>query len=871
MTEKNYKGGDFLNARPAPTPPRGHPKKKARREGPPKGFRPREDAEWTRPPPSPSPPTEHFAKETSSDSKPLQLGGYVIQHGPPAAPEFKIRGRSLAAPKSEEGCDSDQEPASPGNLETAFATVANNIFAHVQNIEAVILDSGYTPSHPISRAAARIKAQLNRLGDVYHSMGTEVEGMVHELDQFAAREDQLKRELDDSRAANFKLSCANKDLADQVHDFQCTAAETELELRRLKRTSQDLEAKHERLEADHRGLEEERKKMGAEKLWLEDTVRKQGGELENAADENRRLQGIVQKRDEEIEGLKSDSLGLQTLVHQRGVEAEGARAEVMRLQSLLHENEARLSSLAALPTTPLSPMISLGSYFSGGAVIPQLLPPRPVSPLPYIKQEAPEQTPPEVPFFSEPPAEQLQDQGQPLYQPAAQPQDATQLLHQLGTGTANILAKLFHINHPVAHTPVLITFLTRLGAAPDSPLSSNNPVRTTSRRPWHLQPPWLPTPSQAPIIHPTLEEQFTHLCLLFPFLSITTTVATTSTTNPTTDPTDPTTFSCLLALLTNLTKADHSASPHAAEAFLQTVAALFPPRFCRTAGDAPTTTTVPAATATAATAAMAQMQHHSGKGQRDTALRTTRTVLLAVMLCELCRVLDCAFSSRSNSDGGTVVGGGGRGRQWDVADFLGPEVWGFGVGPGGMTPLRRFAAALSEWNGMNCDGRSHDGETGGEGLKERMARECGDQFCLVRTTAVAPPDRPDGEQPAADGSSSSSSPNPRIDTDTATAATTDSGAAPREATEIGLLHCGPDGGEFLMLDFEARGIRVVDCALAGMRPNAAEPRKLDLIVARAGDAAAREGRTEGEELLWTAAAAPRDMAAFWVRYAMGDV
>ncbi|KAG7288307.1 hypothetical protein NEMBOFW57_007838 [Staphylotrichum longicolle] len=520
MTEKNYKGGDFLNARPAPTPPRGHPKKKARREGPPKGFGSREDVEWTRPPPSLSPPADHFAMETPSDSKPLQLGGYVIRHGPSTAPEFKIRGRSLAAPKSEEGCDSDQEPALSCNLETEFVTVANNIFAHVQNMEAVILNSGYPSTHPISRAAAKIKAQLDRLGHVYQSMGTEVEGMVHDLDQFATREDELKRELDDSRAANFKLSCANKDLADQVRDFRCTAAETELELRRLKRTTQDLEAKHERLEADHRGLEEERKKMGAEKLCLEEAVRKQGEELEKAADENRRLQGLVQKRDEEIEGLKSDSLGLQTLVHQRGVEAE--------------------------------------------------------------------------------------------------------------------------------------------------------------------------------------------------------------------------------------------------------------------------------------------------------------------------------------------------------------KVWDFGAGAAGVTPLRRFAAALSESHGMDDDDDDGSNETGGEGLKERMARECGDQFCLVRTTAVASPDVLGSEQPAADELSSSSSPNPRIDTDTATASTTDAGAA-RETRDIGLLHCGPDGGEVLMLDFETRGIRVVDCALAGMRPNAAEPRKLDLICARAGDAAAGEGRAEEEELLWTAAAAPRDVAAFWVRYAMGDV
>lgn len=87
---------------------------------------------------------------------------------------------------------------------------------------------------------------------------------------------------------------------------------------------------------------------------------------------------------------------------------------------------------------------------------------------------------------------------------------------------------------------------------------------------------------------------------------------------------------------------------------------------------------------------------------------------------------------------------------------------------------------------------------------------------------------------------------------------------------MGLLHCGGESGEFLMVDFQERAIRVVDCRLARVRPNAAEPRKLDLIVAREGVGTA--GREEGdeEEELFRVTAAPRDVAAFWVRYAMGD-
>ena len=59
----------------------------------------------------------------------------------------------------------------------------------------------------------------------------------------------------------------------------------------------------------------------------------------------------------------------------------------------------------------------------------------------------------------------------------------------------------------------------------------------------------------------------------------------------------------------------------------------------------------------------------------------------------------------------------------------------------------------------------------------------------------------------------------------------------------------------------------MECRLAGMRPNAMDPRKLDIIVARGSNGGNGAGK---EEELFRLAAAPRDVAAFWVKYAMGD-
>jgi hypothetical protein len=204
------------------------------------------------------------------------------------------------------------------------------------------------------------------------------------------------------------------------------------------------------------------------------------------------------------------------------------------------------------------------------------------------------------------------------------------------------------------------------------------------------------------------------------------------------------------------------------------------------------------------------------------------------MLCELCRVLAHTFS------GG---GGGHDGSAWDLASVLGAGV--YDALGGVRQPLARLAALLRDVDRFGgaaaTDGGGGDGgDEGGQVLKEGL-KGCGDGFCVFRHTP-----------------SPSLSPSPG------------SGA---EEKDIGLLHCGGDSSSsssfFLMLDFGERSLRAVDCRLAGMRPNLAEPRKLDLIVARTGDTTT-QGREEEEEL-FRVAAAPRDAAAFWVKYAMGDV
>ncbi|KAK4034786.1 hypothetical protein C8A01DRAFT_38775 [Parachaetomium inaequale] len=412
--------------------------------------------------------------EDPRESKPPNLGGYLIQ------PEFKIRGKSHTAPsmsgappksepplkseeqpKSEAGCDSDPQPTLLGRLDRAFSSAAQSIHAHVQNIEVDAAKSGLPPTHLVRRAAERIEAQVDRLFDVYIAIGREVDGMASELDRFAAREDGLRRDLDECKTANFKLNCAKKDLGDQV------------ELRRLKREAEDREAEHARLEGSLCELQEERRKTAAEKLWLEQTARKNEADVEKATAETRRLQSLAHERDAEVEGLKSNNLGLQSLVQQRQAEVEVARADNVRLQSLIRDKEAQISSLSALPITPLSPMGPPGPFSLPAAPLiqasqqAQTLTSRPSSPLPYIKQEPSGITPPAAVLLQQP-------------APVGQPQDPAQQLYQLGAGAADVLGKLFNIDRRIPHYNVLASFLTNLGAAPEASSIAVTPATVTS-------------------------------------------------------------------------------------------------------------------------------------------------------------------------------------------------------------------------------------------------------------------------------------------------------------------------------------------------------------------------------------------------------
>jgi hypothetical protein len=265
-------------------------------------------------------------------------------------------------------------------------------------------------------------------------------------------------------------------------------------------------------------------------------------------------------------------------------------------------------------------------------------------------------------------------------------------------------------------------------------------------------------------------------------------------------------------------------------------------------------------------------------------------MLLSIALCELCRVLERTYAGASS---GVVAAPAGQGLQdwWWAVCGIGSGGGSGGGAHGTTSPLLALADALEYASSGGVSATGHWGDSTGkrvraEMVRERLARDCGDHFCAC--AASFPASSLESPPPLGSSSSfsSSSSRRPRAGSsrtsshDTGSTSTPESGpGGERERErEIGLLHCGDGtgGGCFLVLDFSQCSLRLVDCRLADMKPNAAEPRKFDLTVSRAraragrGNDGEKDDDDDEEGELMRVAAARREASAFWLRYAMAD-
>ncbi|KAK3943218.1 hypothetical protein QBC46DRAFT_338706 [Diplogelasinospora grovesii] len=220
----------------------------------------------------------------------------------------------------------------------------------------------------------------------------------------------------------------------------------------------------------------------------------------------------------------------------------------------------------------------------------------------------------------------------------------SELIH-LRSGLAIILDNMIRTNSP-KDKETLVQYVTNLGAVPG--VSNASLVQATGF--WEIRDTWTLT-SISPTsctLGSTIEERFAKLlvCIMSGF--------------ETDDHAE------LIELITSLLRADHSLTPRAGLAFLRTMAKINLP----------------------------EKEYN------------TRELLVAVMIYELCRVLETTFTEIPNKPSG-------------IARNLGEEV----QVPVKIHLIGKLAAAL---HGTDRDSMS--------GFKEKLIASCGDQLCVLNHT-----------------------------------------------------------------------------------------------------------------------------------------
>lgn len=368
-------------------------------------------------------------------------------------------------------------------------------------------------------------------------------------------------------------------------------------------------------------------------------------------------------------------------------------------------------------------------------------------PSPYIKQEPrqfqlPTPTTSSGPGFPKAPSRAISidtlpspgpgpgpgGQVQTMTLPAPESSDLARLSHLLNEDLSFLIRKI--LEWDLSQNKVVIDFvanviLSRIAA------DTWCPAVTQTRGHWEVQEPWLTGEAlalQARVRHVananSVDEQFMRLCSLVEHLR-----------NPARTPN--LLVAAIPTLAASLMEADFSSSSATAMAFLETMRSLPPP---------------PPAV-----------------GQAF----NTRRAALALMICELCRVLERTLPDAKRS-------------IWKIGSILGPDA----QAASEKLPIGKLADNLSYGSSAHL-------------TKTHLAAECGDRFCLLPVPGV------EGRPPREIG-------------------LLYPGGESREGE-------AEEGQYFLMIDFAGPALRLVDSELADMkdmRATKGESLRYDLAISR---------------------------------------
>lgn len=347
----------------------------------------------------------------------------------------------------------------------------------------------------------------------------------------------------------------------------------------------------------------------------------------------------LSKKNAEVEDLKAETTELLRLIRLEQEAVLRAATKNEGLQLLVLEKVEEISRLQAVasPTTPNltreAQRDSQHSLSNSGATSRASTPNSPSQV--YIKQERPDTD--------------IMQTAQPASVPpisAPDLQEPIEHIRHLGQGLSSMLTEILDVSNQHSDIEMVTTFVAYLGAS-----SYNVPAAVTVDKSsfWEFKGAYteiLTTPIKPP--DATLLQNFTRLCLLFPFIE---------------NGDYPDLHQALAELISSLIKAGHSASPRPGIAFLQAMGNL--------------------------------------SKQSTLQISSARSCLLAIMVCELCRVLENSFPGVAK-------------RHWDLRSILGDAVY----DSISKLPIGRLSAALQD----------PFIRASTQAMREMLSSHCGEQF-----------------------------------------------------------------------------------------------------------------------------------------------
>lgn len=618
----------------------------------------------------------------------------------------------------------------------------------------------------MSRESDSLKDQVcdlmkekEKLNDNIRSLASEKQGLMCQSLALKEFKDELLGKMENLTGEKDNLAKEISRLNEQVHDLKKAKEVFLAKINTLGKAHKALDdqvmllnTRVSSLVEENKGLAAEKSTLGKANKALDDQVMLLNTRVYTLVEENKSLAGEKETLSEKNADLNDKVLTLTKTKEKYIATVNNLGDERNSLAKLLAQKDSEIQTLQtqALSAAQHQAVVAGGIQGPGhaaGATNSHIGEPgrSAQEPSPYIKQEPrqfqlPTPTTSSGPGFPRAPSRAISidtlpspspgpgGQVQTVTLPGPESSDLARLSHLLNEGLSFLIRKI--VERDLSQNKVVIDFaanviLSRIAA------DTCRPTVSQANGHWEVQEPWLTGEAlalQARVRHVadanSVDEQFMRLCSLVEHLR-----------NPAQTPN--LLVAAIPTLAASLMKADFSCSSATAMAFLETMRSLPPPS--------------PAV------------------GQAF----NTRRAALALMICELCRVLERTLPDAKRS-------------IWKIGSILGPDA----QAASEKLPIGKLADNLSYGSSVHL-------------TKTHLAAECGDRFCLLPVPGVE--GRPQRE-----------------------IGLLYPGGESREGE-------AEEGQYFLMIDFAGPALRLVDSELADMkdmRATKGESLRYDLAISR---------------------------------------